>query len=76
MYIKKVLHKGRIFDIPCYIDEKIVENFSRPLEIGQIPDVERFNTALRHMDAGETQICVPMLIHRNEINFTQLGMEI
>ena len=60
LYIKRILHRNRSVDVPCYIDEKIVKKFSK------LPDSsirKYFNYALKNMLAGSLQICIPFMIH-------------
>ena len=61
-YIKKVLHNDRFIDIPCYIDEKIVEKILKfPVENamkGRFLNYKNSFFILHEMDAGSFQISI------------------
>ena len=69
MYIKKVLHRNRVVDIPCYIDEKTVENFSKFTDENafQIYFEEAFEDedSIQRSDAGGIQISIGLVKNPN-----------
>ena len=57
LYIKKVLQKGRFIDLPCFIDDSIVEKFSTLAEIENGLEIQKcFVEAVKQKEVGLIQI--------------------
>ena len=75
LYIKKVLHRNRIVDMPCHIDEKTVEKFSNFTDENAFQNYfeevfeQEFHQRLegynKKIDAGNIQICIAMVKNPN-----------
>lgn len=69
LYIKKVLHRNCVVDMPCHIDEKMVENFSNFTDENafQIYFQEAFEgtDTIKRSDAGSIQICIALVKNPN-----------
>ena len=75
LYIKKVLHRNRIVDMPCHIDEKTVEKFSNFTdenafqkyieEVFKQEFLQKLECHNKKIDAGNIQICIAMVKNPN-----------
>ena len=72
LYAKKVLHRNRLVDFPCHIDEKTVDIFSKFTNETAFKKYfkEAFEDkdSLQRIDAGSIQICIPLVKNPNILN--------
>ena len=61
LYIKKVLHRNRFVDMPCYIDEKTMQKFSNLTADDENSIRRYFDQACEERDAGSVQICIALV---------------
>ena len=72
LYAKKVLHRNRLVDFSCHIDEKTVDIFSKFTNEAAFQKYfeEAFEDkdSLQIFDAGSIQICIPLVKNPNALN--------
>ena len=76
LYAKKVLHRNRLVDFPCHIDEKTVDFFSKFSNETTFQNYfehafEDF-FSIRRFDAGSIQICIALVKNPNVFNVIKM----
>ena len=76
LYAKKVLHRNRLVDFPCHIDEKSVDIFSK---FTNETAIQKYfegafedKDSLQRFDAGSIQICIPLVKNPNVLDGRKL----
>ena len=71
LYIKKVIHRDCIVDMPCHIDEKTVEKFSKfdneTAFQKYFEEAIEDQFSIKRFDAGSIQICIALVRNPNVV---------